>query len=114
MNKKLYIGNLPFTAEEQQLQAMFAGDGREVSSVKILVDRESGRSRGFAFVEMGSMEDAQKAIDALHGHDFMGRPLSVSEAREQAPRGAGMGAGGRGRDRNGGGGDRGGRGGGGW
>lgn len=106
MNKKLYVGNLPFTAEESALQALFAGDGRQVASVRILSDRQTGRSRGFGFVEMATPEDAQKAIDALNGHEFMGRPLTVNEAREQAPRaGGGGGFGG------GGGGGRGGRGG---
>ena len=108
MNKKLYIGNLPFSAEEAQLQALFSADGRKVASVLILNDKQTGRSRGFGFVEMATPEDAQKAMDALNGHDFMGRPLMVSEAREAPPRaGGGFGdRGGRG-DR-----DRGGRGGG--
>lgn len=115
MNKKLYVGNLPFTAEESQLQALFAGDGRQVASVRILSDRETGRSRGFGFVEMATPEDAQKAIEALNGHDFMGRALTVNEAREQAPRGSGGGGygGGGGRGGFGGGGGRGGFGGGG-
>ena len=116
MNKKLYIGNLPFTAEEGQLQALFGSDGRQVASVRILSDRATGRSRGFGFVEMASVEDAQKAIEALNGHDFMGRPLTVTEAREQAPRtggeGGGFGGGG-GRGSEGGRGGRGGFGGGG-
>src|SRR4051812_46957323 len=112
MNKKLYVGNLPFSAEEGQLEALFGGDGRQVASVRILSDKETGRSRGFAFVEMASSEDAQKAIDALNGHDFMGRALTVNEAREQAPREAGSGFGGRGGGRGPGGG-RGGFGGGG-
>src|SRR6185503_17786959 len=108
MNKKLYVGNLPFSAEEAQLTALFAGDGRQVASVRILSDKETGRSRGFGFVEMATPEDAQKAIDALNGHDFMGRPLTVNEAREQEPR-SGGGGGGRG-DRGGYGGGGGGRG----
>lgn len=95
MNKKLYVGNLPFTAEEGQLQALFAADGRQVASVRILSDRETGRSRGFGFVEMATPEDAQKAVEALNGHDFMGRPLTVNEAREQVQR-SGGGGGGRG------------------
>lgn len=104
MNKKLYVGNLPFSAEENQLQALFGSDGRQVASVRILNDKETGRSRGFGFVEMASPEDAQKAIDALNGHDFMGRPMTVNEAREQPPRAGGgfggNGGGGRGgRDR---------------
>ncbi len=78
MNKKLYVGNLPFTAEEGQLQALFGGDGRQVTSVRILSDRATGRSRGFGFVEMASPEDAQKAIEALNGHEFLGRPLTVN------------------------------------
>lgn len=91
MNKKLYVGNLPFSAEEAQLKALFGSDGRECVSAKIMMDRETGRSRGFAFIEMANPEDAQKALDALHGHEFLGRPLSVTEAREQAPRTGGFG-----------------------
>jgi RNA recognition motif-containing protein len=94
MNKKLYVGNLSFTAEESALEALFGSDGRQVASVRILSDRETGRSRGFGFVEMATVEDAEKAIKALHGQDFMGRPLTVTEAREQAPR-TGGGRGGR-------------------
>src|SRR4051794_37295968 len=101
MGTKLFVGNLPFTAEESALSELFAADGRQVTSVRILSDRDTGRSRGFGFVEMANPEDAQKAIEALNGHDFMGRPLTVNEARE------GGGGGGRG----GGGGGGGGRGG---
>jgi cold-inducible RNA-binding protein len=86
MNKKLYVGNLPFTAESAQLTALFGSDGRQVISVNILIDKMTGRSRGFAFVEMATPEEAEKALQALHGHDFMGRPLTVTEAREQLPR----------------------------
>jgi RNA recognition motif-containing protein len=86
MNKKLYIGNLPFTAEESQLLALFGGDGRQCVSARILQDKMTGRSRGFGFVEMATPEDAQKAIAALHGHEFMGRPLTVNEARDMPPR----------------------------
>ena len=95
MNKKLYVGNLPFTAEEGQLQALFSADGRQVASVRILNDRETGRSRGFGFVEMATPEDAQKAIEALNGQEFLGRAITVNEAREQTPR-TGGGGGGRG------------------
>jgi len=91
MNKKLYVGNLPFSAEESQLQALFGADGRQVTSVRILMDKMTGRSRGFAFVEMATPEEAQKAIAALHGREFMGRPLTVNEAREQPPRTGGFG-----------------------
>ena len=83
-NKKLYVGNLPFSAEENQLRSLFGADGRQVASVRILVDRQTGRSRGFGFIEMASPEDAQKAMDALHGHEFLGRPLMISEARDEA------------------------------
>ncbi|MGZ3687122.1 MAG: RNA recognition motif domain-containing protein, partial [Bdellovibrionota bacterium] len=89
MNKKLYVGNLPFSAEEAQLKALFGADGRQVASVRILLDKMTGRSRGFGFVEMASPDDAQKAMDALHGHEFLGRALTVTEAREQEPRGGG-------------------------
>jgi RNA recognition motif-containing protein len=82
MNKKLYVGNLPLVAEENQLQALFSADGRTVLSVKILLNPQTKRSRGFAFVEMGSEGDAERAIDALNGKEFLGRPLTVSEARE--------------------------------
>lgn len=95
MNKKLYIGNLPFSAEEAQLHALFGADGRKVESVRILTDSLTGRSRGFGFVDMASPADAQKAIDALHGHEFLGRALSVTEAREN-PRPAKGGVGGSG------------------
>jgi RNA recognition motif-containing protein len=117
MNKKLYVGNLPFTAEAAQLTALFGNDGRQVVSVNILIDKMTGRSRGFGFIEMATPEDAEKALQALHGADFMGRPLTVTEAREQVPRtggprpGFGRSAGGPGGgDRGGysGGGDRGG------
>lgn len=89
MNKKLYVGNLPFSADEAQLKAHFGADGRVCVSAKIMMDRETGRSRGFAFIEMGSPEDAQKAIAALNNKDFGGRPLMINEAREQTPRPAG-------------------------
>jgi hypothetical protein len=117
MNKKLYIGNLPFTAEESQLVALFGGDGRQCVSARILQDKMTGRSRGFGFVEMATPEDAQKAITALHGHEFMGRPLTVNEARDMPPREGGPSRGfgrdgGGGPPRIGGGGDRGGYGGG--
>jgi len=105
MNKKLYVGNLPFDAEESQLQDLFAGEGRQVSSVRILNDKQTGRSRGFGFVEMATPEDAQKAIEALNGKEFMGRPLTVNEAREPREGGGGF----RGGNRGGFGGGRGGR-----
>jgi cold-inducible RNA-binding protein len=103
MNKKLYVGNLAYSTDDNSLQAHFSADGRQVVSARVLTDRETGRSRGFGFVEMATPEDAQKAIEALNGRELDGRALTVNEAREQAPRsgGGGFGArsGGGGRDR---------------
>ncbi len=94
MGTRLYVGNLPFDVDEAQLRPLFQEGGREVTEVKIITDRETGRPRGFAFVEMGSQADAQAAIAALNGRDLGGRALTVNEAREQAPRGGGYGRGG--------------------
>lgn len=109
MNTKLYVGNLSFNTTEMQLQDAFAAHG-PVSEVNLMVDRATGRSRGFAFVTMGSPEAAQAAIAAMHGARLDGRELTVNEARpkEDRPRGGGGGFGG-----GGGGGYRGGGGGGG-
>jgi RNA recognition motif-containing protein len=93
MNKKLFVGNLPFGADEAALTELFSSAG-QVASARIMMDRDTGRSRGFGFVEMADEAGAQKAIETLQGADFMGRPLTVSEAREQAPRGGGGGFGG--------------------
>lgn len=93
MSQKLYVGNLPFTTDEQALQQLFARCGG-VESVTIMRDQATGRARGFAFVEMSSDEDAQKAIDTLNGSDFGGRNLTVNEARPKAPRASGGGYGG--------------------
>ena len=103
MGTRLYVGNLPFDTDETQLRTLFQEGGRQVSEVKIITDRDTGRTRGFAFVEMASQADAEGAISALNGRDFGGRALTVNEAREQAPRrsggfgGGGGGGGGRGR-----------------
>ena len=94
MGKRLYVGNLPYQAEEAQIRALFEQDGRQVDEVKIVTDRETGRPRGFAFVEMQSDAQAQAAVTALNGKPFGGRPLTVSEARERAPGGGGPGRGG--------------------
>jgi hypothetical protein len=91
MGTKLYVGNLNFTTTEDSLRAAFSEDGRSVKSVAILTNPETGRSRGFGFVEMGSEQDAQAAIQALDGADFEGRPLKVNEARERAAGGPGGG-----------------------
>jgi RNA recognition motif-containing protein len=114
MGTKLYVGNLNFSTTEDSLRAAFAEGGRVVKSVAILTNPETGRSRGFGFVEMGSEQDAQAAIKALDGVELEGRPLKVNEARERAPGGAGrsFGGGGGGGGRSFGGGGRGGYGGG--
>ena len=87
MNSKLYIGNLSFKAAEEDLTTLFQDFG-EVRSARVITDRDSGRSRGFAFVEMGNEEEAGKALDALDGSEHQGRTLRVSYAkeREQRPR----------------------------
>ena len=97
MSKRLYVGNLPYQAEEAQLRALFEQDGRQVEEVKIVTDRETGRSRGFAFVEMASDDQARAAAEALNGKPYGGRPLTVSEARDRAPGGGGGGGRGMGR-----------------
>jgi RNA recognition motif-containing protein len=108
--KKLYIGNLPFSATEDQLQEWFSQVGVSPSGVNLIRDRFTGQSRGFAFVEVNSDEDADRAVNSLNGQNFGGRNLVVNEARPQAERGGGgRGFGG---GRGGGGGGRGGHGGG--
>lgn len=111
MGTRLYVGNLSYNVTEPELREAFAEGGRNVVEVKIVLDRDTGRPRGFAFVEMGTEDDANQAISSLSGRSIQGRPINVSEARAKTPRGAGGGYGG------GGGygsyGDRGGRGGGG-
>ncbi|MBX3040550.1 MAG: RNA-binding protein [Bdellovibrionaceae bacterium] len=105
MGKKLYVGNLPFSATEEGLHEAF-GECGTVESVRIITDRDSGRSKGFGFVEMGSDADAQNAISRFNGQDFGGRQLTVNEAKPMAPREGGGGRGGFGGGRGGGGGGR--------
>jgi len=96
MNTKLYVGNLSFDASEQDLRDLFA-DAGEVDSIKIITDRYTGRSRGFAFVEMSTGEEAEKAVSMLNGKQWMDRELKVDEARPQRRndnRGKGRGGGG--------------------
>jgi RNA recognition motif-containing protein len=106
MGTKLYVGNLPFDVSEGDLKELFAEAGT-VDSVAIIQDKFSGQSRGFGFVEMGTDEEAEAAIQRFDGHDLKGRTMKVNEARPQRDR---MGGGGGGRGRGGG---RGGGGGGG-
>src|SRR4051812_1828305 len=92
MGKKLYVGNLPFSATEQTVEGVFKQCGT-VDSVKLITDRMTGRSKGFAFVEMSNDTEADSAIEKFNGKDFEGRPMTVNEARPQAPREGGGGGG---------------------
>jgi RNA recognition motif-containing protein len=112
MGKKLYVGNLPFSATDESLQEMFAQSG-SVTSAKIIMDRDTGRSKGFGFVEMANDDEAEAAIAALNGQEHNGRALTVNEARPREDRGGGGGGGRGGYGGGGGGGGRGGYGGGG-
>ena len=126
MGTRLYVGNLSYNVTEPELKDAFGENGRNVKEVKVVLDRDTGRPRGFAFVEMTTDAEAAQAIETLNGREIQGRPINVSEARERAPRsggggggyGGGGGGGGRGgRDHGEGHGGRGGRrggGGGGW
>src|SRR3990170_1776888 len=106
MSKRLYVGNLPWSATSATLESLFSAHGT-VRSAEVVADRDTGRSRGFGFVEMESDDACQTAINALNGSEIDGRAITVNEARERAPRSGGGGGGGYG------GGGRGGRGGGG-
>ena len=111
--KNLYVGNLAFGTTEEDLQQLFSQYG-QVVKVQVIKDRDTGRSRGFGFVEMPTEEEAQRAIDALNNQPFAGRPLTVNIAKPREPRsGGGGGYGGGGGGYGGGGGGRGGYGGGG-
>jgi RNA recognition motif-containing protein len=93
--KKLFVGNLPYTANETDVQNFFADQGINVDSVTVMRDRFTGQARGFGFVEIGDDAAAIQAAEACHGRDLMGRTLVVNEARPMAPR-EGGGGGGRG------------------
>ncbi|MBI4471465.1 MAG: RNA-binding protein [Acidobacteria bacterium] len=101
MGKKLYVGNLPFNANDESLQEIFSQAGT-VQSAKIITDRDTGRSKGFGFVEMSTDQEAAEAIQRFNGADYGGRAMTVAEARPMAPRedrgfggGGGRGRGGR-------------------
>ena len=96
MSSRLYVGNLPYHATEDLITQHFASSG-EVKAVNLMIDRMSGQSRGFCFVEMASPDAAQKAIADLNGKDFAGRSLRVDVAEERRPGGGGGGGGGGGR-----------------
>ncbi len=111
MGKKLYVGNLTYNVNESDLEALFSQFG-SVQSAQIIVDRDTNRSKGFGFVEMGTDQEAQAAIQGLNGRDHDGRNLTVNEAKPREPRsGGGGGYGGGGGGRSGGGGYGGGGGG---
>jgi RNA recognition motif-containing protein len=116
MGTKIFVGNLSFKTTEDALRMAFATNGRNVKSITLPSDRETGRPRGFAFIEMGSEQEAQDAIKSMDGVELDGRALRVNEAQERAPGGGGRrfggggGGGGGGRGGGGGGGDRGGKG----
>jgi len=101
MSRKIYVGNLPWSTTSSDLEAMFSPHGA-VRAAEVISDRETGRSRGFGFIEMETDEGLQASIAALNGHEINGRPLTVNEARERTPRPGGGGGG-----RSGGGGGRG-------
>ena len=110
MSKKLFVGGLPWSVGDQELNEAFASYG-DIEEAKVITDRETGRSRGFGFVTFVNGDDGDKATEAMNGSEMEGRTLAVNEARERAPRGGG--GGGRGGYGGGGGGGRGGYGGGG-
>ena len=101
MGTRLYVGNLSYNVTEPELKVVFGENGRNVKEVKVVLDRDTGRPRGFAFVEMTTDAEAAQAIETLNGREIQGRPINVSEARERAPRsgggGGGFGGGGGGR-----------------
>lgn len=101
MGNKLYVGGLPYSVTDGRLQEVFSAHG-SVQSAKVISDKFTGQSRGFGFVEMGSNDEAQKAIAALNGTQLDGRTLVVNEAKPMESRGGGGGGGGRGGNRSGG------------
>ncbi len=92
MAKNIYVGNLPWKISNEELSDLFQAHGA-VRRAEVITDRETGRSRGFGFVEMENDSEAQKAIEALNGTDLQGRPLTVNEARQREERGGGGGGG---------------------
>ncbi|MDE3155950.1 MAG: RNA-binding protein [Acidobacteriota bacterium] len=97
MGRRLYVGNLPYKATDEELNELFSRAGT-VDNVRVMRDMATGRARGFAFVEMASDEDAQKAINEFHQYEMDGRQLVVNEARPKPEGGRGFGGGGGGRD----------------
>jgi len=91
MGNRIYVGNLPFSADESTVKSLFEQNDRSVTEVKLITDRDTGRPRGFGFVEMANSEDADKAISELNGYQMDGRALTVNEARERNEGGGGGG-----------------------
>jgi len=102
MGSRLYVGNIPFTTTEAELRAAFSEGGRTVRDVKIMTDAQTGRSRGFAFVTMGSDQEAATAAQELNGSSMGGRPIRVNEAEDRPGFGGNRGGGGGGGARRGG------------
>ena len=100
MPNKLFVGNLSFNVTDAGLTELFAGAGIPVENIRVMRDHETGRSRGFAFVELAPEANMEAAISQLNGKVLDGRPLTVNEARQQKPRNFGGGGGGGGFDRN--------------
>jgi RNA recognition motif-containing protein len=84
MGTRLFVGNLPFSVDESELRELFGQNDRTVAEVRLITDRDTGRPRGFGFVEMGSSEEADQAIRELNGYELQGRQLNVNEARERS------------------------------
>ena len=89
MGTRLYVGNLPFSVDETTLRSLFEQNDRTVEEVKLITDRDTGRPRGFGFIEMANSEQADSAIPELNGYELDGRPLTVNEARERSGGGGG-------------------------
>jgi RNA recognition motif-containing protein len=99
MSKRLYVGNLAFHSTEDSVRQAFQQAGIEVTNIQVMMDRMTGQSRGFCFVDVPGDQEAQQAIELLHGKDLDGRTLTVNEARERTGGGGGGGFGGGGGDR---------------
>ena len=91
MGNRIYVGNLPFSADESSVKTLFEQNDRSVTEVKLITDRDTGRPRGFGFVEMANGADAEKAIAELNGYEMDGRELNVNEAKERSEGGGGGG-----------------------